>query len=104
MTSEQSATRQSRHGCGIFDCPVDGCHEAIIGAYRDLLDHFDDDHPLAAVVDVEEGITLPERVKQAQRAALEADIQEQMVVSDNKAELRQHNCADANREEAENVD
>lgn len=80
MTSEQSPTSQTRHGRGIFECPKSDCHEAILGSYGDLLDHLDGDHYLWARAVIRDGHSVREAVKAAQREALSADIQEQMVV------------------------
>ena len=69
-----------RHGYGIFDCPMPGCHEAIVGSYADLLNHVRG-HPLSKIlVDGETGKSVLEQVIEAQSTALKKDIREHMVV------------------------
>ncbi len=69
-----------RHGCGVFDCPVDDCHETIIGTYGDLFAHVREEHPLARVMVNSEGESVLDRIKEAQKDALQKDIREKMVV------------------------
>lgn len=71
-----------RHGQGVFDCPEDGCHVAIIGTYGDLLAHVRAEHPLAPVFVNSDGESVVDRIKKAQKSALQKDIREKMVVDD----------------------
>lgn len=69
-----------RHGLGLFDCPTDDCHVAIVGSYQDLLDHVRDEHPLSRIMVDENKESVIDRIKQAQEDALKRDIEQQMVV------------------------
>lgn len=65
----------------IFDCP--DCETAIIGRYGDLLTHVRDEHPLAAKLLVnEDGETVEDRIKTAQKDRLKQRIEDEMVVSE----------------------
>jgi hypothetical protein len=64
---------------GLFDCPWNDCEIKIIGSYGDLLAHVKSTHPLVHVFGTD-GETMLERIKEAQKDALEKDINEQMVV------------------------
>lgn len=76
----QSATGTDRHGRGVFECPTDNCHEAIIGSYQDLLDHVLDEHPWYQLVIDEDSNRIIDRIKRAQEEALKRDIRQHMVV------------------------
>lgn len=69
-----------RNGRGVFDCPIDDCHEAIVGSYGDLLDHVRDEHPLERIMVDEDRNTVLDRIKQAQKEELKKDINEHMMV------------------------
>jgi hypothetical protein len=56
------------------------CHETIIGLHTDLLRHIDGAHPLAKGVDYDGERSILDAVKDAQQAALKADIRERMYV------------------------
>ena len=65
----------------MFDCPE--CPMRVIGRYGDLLEHVEDEHPLAAQLVVDsDGKTVADRIKEAQKARLKERINEEMVVSD----------------------
>lgn len=70
-----------RVGRGVLDCPL--CKLVIIGGYSDLIRHLKVDHPLESVGVVDEdGRTVFERVKKAQKEAPAADVQNALVDSD----------------------
>ncbi len=64
----------------IFDCPE--CETPIIGEYRDLLAHVRDEHPLVKIRVDENGETVLDRIKKAQKERLKNRINEEMVVGD----------------------
>lgn len=74
------SVQSGRQGRGVLDCPVDGCQASIIGLYGDLLTHVQTEHPYQRLLADEDGETVIDRIKNAQKDALKADIQEQMVV------------------------
>jgi hypothetical protein len=80
MTNPHHESVSGRHGRGVFDCPVDDCHEAIVGSYGDLLDHVRGEHPLERILVDEDRNTVLDRIKQAQKDALKQDIRQHMVV------------------------
>lgn len=69
-----------RHGHGVFDCPRDDCHVAIVGSYGDLLGHVRNEHPLSKIMVDSNQNTVLDRIKQAQEASLKKDIREKMYV------------------------
>jgi hypothetical protein len=72
-----------RHTHGVFDCPWNDCDVKIIGSYGDLLAHLNSDHPLVRVFE-KDGESMLERVKKAQKDALKKDINEKMVVDNER--------------------
>jgi len=69
-----------RHGRGFFDCPVEECEETIVGSYGELLAHVESKHPLDDLFVDEELKSVTDRIKEAQKEALEKDIREKLVV------------------------
>lgn len=99
MSSDEEVAESSmgtRHGHGVFDCPMVNCHETIIGSYSDLVEHVRACHPLSRNVLNEEGESVLERVEDAQANALQRDIREQMCVGSKQNRPTSDDCHETN--------
>lgn len=89
MTSDRhDAATEQRHGCGVFDCPLNNCDDIILGSYSDLIRHVDG-HPLARLVVNEDGTHLVDEIKKARSEALSKDIRQVFKVTEDEQEETQ---------------
>jgi len=85
-----------RHGRGLLECPMPDheCDVTIIGSYGDLLTHARGHDALRWVS--MDGVPVLDRIKEAQKDALQKDIQAHMVVGTKQNQPTEGACHEAN--------